>query len=253
MPRFRPVLIVSAFVSGAALLHAQEPVDTVLFNGKIVTVDETFSIAEAVAIRGERISAVGSDDEILVQAGPDTRTVDLAGRTVIPGLIDNHNHVIRATEYWPNEARLDGVTSRLEALSILEAKARSLPDGEWLMSLGGWTEEQFIGNADDFTRRELDDIAPDRPAFVQATYDHAYGNSAWFSEMEIPIQATFEERSNAIGLSAYVVRDETGEATGRLDGGMPMVISALEHFPVVTRSARQLGFGSHCPISTVSA
>ncbi|MGI9258522.1 MAG: amidohydrolase [Gammaproteobacteria bacterium] len=239
--RLGTVLAVLAFVSGAASLHAQESADTVLFNGKIVTVDAMFTLAEAVAIRGERIAAVGSDEEILEQVGPDTRRVDLAGRTVIPGLIDNHNHVIRATEYWPNEARLDGVTSRLEALSILDAKARSLPDGEWLMSLGGWTEEQFIGNADDFTRLELDGIARDRPAFVQATYDHAYGNSAWFNEMDIPIRASFEERSNASGLSAYVVRDETGEATGRLNGGMPMVIAALEHFPVVTEERQSIG------------
>lgn len=76
MPRFRPVLIVSAFVSGATLLHAQEPVDTVLFNGKIVTVDETFSIAEAIAIRGERISAVGSDDAYRV---PPLRMVQDSG------------------------------------------------------------------------------------------------------------------------------------------------------------------------------
>jgi predicted amidohydrolase YtcJ len=76
MPRFRPVLIVSAFVSGATQLHAQEPVDTVLFNGKIVTVDETFSIAEAVAIRGERISAVGSDDAYRV---PPLRMVQDSG------------------------------------------------------------------------------------------------------------------------------------------------------------------------------
>ena len=234
MPRSGTVFVVTALFSFGSALHAQDTVDTVLFNGKIVTVDETFTIAEAVAIGGERISAVGSDEEILVSAGPATRRVDLAGRTVIPGLIDNHNHIIRATEYWPNEARLDGVTSRLEAMSILAAKARSLPDGEWLMSLGGWTEEQFIGDASDFTRRELDEIAPERPAFIQATYDHAYGNSAWFDAMEIPIRASFEERSNAIGLSAYIVRDETGEATGRLNGGMPMVLSALARFPIVT-------------------
>jgi predicted amidohydrolase YtcJ len=111
-------------------LLAQEAPDTILYNGKVITVDDYFSIQEAVAISGERISAVGSSEDIQAMAGPTTRSVDLRGRTVIPGLIDNHNHVIRATEYWPNEARLDGVTSRVEALTLLETKADSLADGE---------------------------------------------------------------------------------------------------------------------------
>lgn len=215
-------------------LHAQQPPDMILLNGKIVTVDDFFSIQEAVAIRGERITAVGSNAVIEAMAGPATRSVDLGGRTVIPGLIDNHNHVIRATEYWPNEARLDGITSRLEALAVLEAKANALPEGEWLMSLGGWTENQFIGNKADFTLEELDEIAPGRPAFIQSTYDHAFVNTAWFVEMGIPLEAGFDERSNATGLASYVVRDEAGAATGRLNGGITMVLIATERFPEVT-------------------
>jgi predicted amidohydrolase YtcJ len=227
------VAILTAVIS-AASLRAQEFPDMILLNGKIVTVDDFFSIQEAVAIQGEHIAAVGSNEEIEALAGPDVQTVDLDGRTVIPGLIDNHNHVIRATEYWPNEARLDGVSSRLDALARLEAKADSLPEGEWLMSLGGWTENQFIGNKADFTLEELDEVAPGRPAFVQSTYDHAFANSVWFTEMDIPLQATFDQRGNATGLSSYVVRDETGAATGRLNGGMPMVVAAIERFPEVS-------------------
>jgi predicted amidohydrolase YtcJ len=227
------VAILTAVIS-AASLRAQEFPDMILLNGKIVTVDDFFSIQEAVAIQGEHIAAVGSNEEIEALAGPDVQTVDLDGRTVIPGLIDNHNHVIRATEYWPNEARLDGVSSRLDALARLEAKADSLPEGEWLMSLGGWTENQFIGDKADFTLEELDEVAPGRPAFVQSTYDHAFANSVWFTEMDIPLQATFDQRGNATGLSSYVVRDETGAATGRLNGGMPMVVAAIERFPEVS-------------------
>ena len=207
----------------SASLYAQEAADTILLNGKIVTVDDYFSIQEAVAINGERITAVGSDAAIQAFAGPTTRTIDLGGRTVIPGLIDNHNHVIRATEYWPNEARLDGVISRVEALSLLEAKADALPEGEWLMSLGGWTENQFIGDKADFTLAELDEIAPGRPVFVQSVYDHAFGNTAWFDQMGIPIVASYEQRTEATGLAAHVARDETGTATGRLNGGISMV------------------------------
>ena len=221
-------------LAGSAQLTAQQAPDTILINGKIVTVDAFFSVQEAVAIGGERIVAVGGNTEIRELAGANTTIVDLGGRTVIPGLIDNHNHIIRATEYWPNEARLDGVTNRLEALALLEAKAESLPAGEWLMSLGGWTEAQFIGNRADFTLEELDEISPDRPAFVQSTYDHAFANTPWFDAVEIPVVATRAQRDAATGLAAHVVRDETGRATGRLNGGMPMIRLAIDHFPEVT-------------------
>jgi predicted amidohydrolase YtcJ len=68
----------------------------ILSNGKIITVDERFSIAQAVAIRGDRIVAVGSDAEVTKLASPATRRIDLRGRAVIPGLIDNHMHLTRA-------------------------------------------------------------------------------------------------------------------------------------------------------------
>jgi predicted amidohydrolase YtcJ len=225
----------------SAQLNAQEHPDTILFNGKVVTVDDFFSIQEAIAIDGEQITAVGSNEQIQALAGPDTLSVDLAGRTVIPGLIDNHNHVIRATEYWPNEARLDGVSSRTEAVNRLKAKAGSLAAGEWLMSLGGWTENQFIDSNSDFTLEELDQIAPDRPAFIQSTYDHAFVNTAWFAEMDYPIQAISKEYSSAPGLASYVVRDETGKATGRLDGGMTMIAVAIERFPKVSAERQVTG------------
>ena len=102
------------------------------------------------------------------------------------------------------------------------------------MSLGGWTEAQFIGNRADFTLDELDEISPGRPAFVQSTYDHAFANTPWFNAMEIPVLANREQRDTATGLAAHVVRDETGRATGRLNGGMPMIRLAIERFPEVS-------------------
>lgn len=221
-------------IASMACAHAQQAPDTILYNGKIVTVDDIFSIQEAVAIRGDRIAAVGDNDRMLALAGPDTWSVDLGGRTVIPGLIDNHNHIIRATEYWPNEARLDGLASRQEALALLEAKANSLPEGEWLMSLGGWTENQFSDSRTDFTLAELDAIAPGRPAFIQSTYDHAIVNTAWLSEMGIPLTASSDSPQPSAGLASYVVRDADGVATGRMNGGITMVALAIEQFPEVS-------------------
>ena len=94
--------IVIAFVLVAVALawtkpaSAQAPADIVLLNGKIVTVDDRFTIAEALAIKDERILAVGSNAEIEKHKRPLTRVLDLGRRTVIPGLIDNHAHYMRA-------------------------------------------------------------------------------------------------------------------------------------------------------------
>src|SRR3954452_16964334 len=81
----------------AASAGAQnQSADVLLLNGKIVTVDDRFTLAEALAIRGERIVGVGRSADMEKLKGPNTQTVDLHGRTVIPGLIDNHAHFIRA-------------------------------------------------------------------------------------------------------------------------------------------------------------
>jgi predicted amidohydrolase YtcJ len=213
---------------------AQVAPERVLLNGKIATVDDFFSIQEAVALQGERILAVGSNEDMESLAGPDTEIVDLGGKTVIPGLIDDHNHVVRATEYWPNEARLDGVTTRGEALQILQEKAASLAPGEWLMSLGGWSEVQFAGDRSDFTLEELDAVAPDRPAFIQSVYHHAFGNTAWFEAMGIPLVARDGEQEGSTEFGDSVLRDANGRVTGRLNGGFPMIELALQSFPEVS-------------------
>src|SRR5258708_7029356 len=148
-----------------------------LVNGKIVTVDERFSIASAVAIDGDRVTATGASAAILAGAGPGAEVVDLRGRTVIPGLIDNHNHFVRATEHV--EVRLDGVRGRADALSALRRGAAELAPGQWLLTLGGWHEEQWTGDRRELTLAELDAVAGGRPAFIQAQYDHAVVNTAW--------------------------------------------------------------------------
>jgi predicted amidohydrolase YtcJ len=220
-------------LAGLVSAHAQEAPDAIFLNGKIVTVDNFFSIAEAVAVQGDTILAVGSNEDINSLKGDSTRVLDLQGRTVIPGLIDNHNHVVRATEYWPNDTRLDGVTSRATALEMLKAKAEQLPPGEWLMSLGGWTENQFIDSKQDFTLAELDAISTDRPVFVQSVYDHAFGNTMWFNAMGIPLVASKAKQEQAEGLASWVLRDDEGRITGRLNGGFAMIAQAIARFPAV--------------------
>jgi predicted amidohydrolase YtcJ len=230
--------VASVLLAGAALAAAP---DKVLINGKIITVDDQFSIAEALAISGTRIQAVGSNAAIRARAGQDTEIVDLGGRAVIPGLIDSHLHVIRASEHWSTQARFDAVLSRAAALErVREVVARARP-GEWIYSLGGWIEEQFRDDPRGFTRAELDAIAPRNPVFLQAEYERAYVNSAYLKAVGFPVRADQAYIAAARGLAADVVRDDQGVATGVLDGGFWMVSRAIEKFPVVSPQVQNEG------------
>ena len=120
---------VVAATAWAAAAIAQSAPDRVLVNGKILTVDADFSIVQAIAISGERILAVGSSEDIRGLAGADTVVTDLRGRTVIPGLIDNHVHYLRGVATWPLEARLDAVSSRLDEFFVRPDRPIAREDG----------------------------------------------------------------------------------------------------------------------------
>ena len=170
------VLIFSCSIMTGIVVTAGHP-DKILHNGKLLTVDTEFSIAEAIAISEGRITAVGSNAEILSLSGPETAHIDLEGRTVIPGLIDNHMHYMRGASRWRFEARIDGITSRKEALKIIGQKVLEAEPGQWVFVLGGWSEQQFADAPGGFTTEELDAIAPVNPLFMQKSYSRAYMNS----------------------------------------------------------------------------
>jgi hypothetical protein len=198
--------------------YAQQPApDIILTNGKIITVDERFSIAEAVAVRGDRFADVGTDAEIAALAGPNTRRIDLAGRAVVPGLIDNHMHLLRAGRSWQFEVRLDGVGSRAVALDRLRARAETVLPGAWIYTLGGWTIDQFADDSRPFTRQELDAVAPDNPVLLQASYYEAYLNTR-------ALQAVAVGEGN----EDWIVRDAGGTPTGQIaEAGIRRMAAAL--------------------------
>jgi predicted amidohydrolase YtcJ len=208
----KSMLRIAAFVAGLAAsgaVLAAETVDMVLVNGKIVTVDDRYTIAQALAIKGQRIVAVGDTAGVAKLAGEGTRRIDLAGRTVIPGLIDNHAHWIRAAEH--DELRFDGVTTRTEAIERLVARVKSAKPGEWIATLGGWSEEQFTDDPRGFPREELDRIAPDNPVVLQAVYRHSYLNTAAMRAAAID-EATPDPRNGRIE------KDTAGRPTGVVSG-----------------------------------
>jgi predicted amidohydrolase YtcJ len=176
MSAVRTAALLTALLA-CRLAAAQPAADLALTNGKIVTVDARFSLAQAIAIDEGRIVAVGTDDAVRRYVGAATRVIDLRGATVIPGLIDNHFHFARAVQRWHLQARLDGVDSRREALRILAAKATASPEGQWVMVQGGWSPQQFADSPGGFTLEELDAVAPRNPLFVQQGYAIIYANS----------------------------------------------------------------------------
>ena len=188
-----------------------EPPDLVIFNAKVVTVDDRFSIAQALAIKGPRIVAVGSSAAIGKLAGPNTKTIDARGRTVIPGLIDNHAHFVRVAEKWHSEMRLDGVSTRGEAITMLQDRVRAAKPGEWIVALGGWSEEQFTDDPRGFPLAELDKLAPANPVALQAVYRHTYLNTAALKSAGID-----EKTPNPPG--GTIEKDASGKPTGLVTG-----------------------------------
>ncbi len=200
----------------------QQPMaDVVLTNGKIITVDDSFSIAQAIAIRGDRFIAVGSNQAIAKLAGPGTRRIDLGGMAVVPGFIDAHAHLMRAAETWAVEARFDDIESRQQALEIVSRKAKELGPGKWVFNLGGWSYDQFADNPTPLTRQELDQAAPNNPVYLQFSRCCGFLNTPGIE---------------AMGLAAmndpWIERDASGKPTGRVnDPGLARISGKLPPQP----------------------
>jgi predicted amidohydrolase YtcJ len=250
-------LAVLGAVAGAAVVAGQAPppADTILTNGKIITVDNQFSIAQAVAIRGTRVVAVGTNQDIARLAGPNTRRVDLAGRAVVPGMIDNHAHLWEEGAIWLQELRLDGVETRKEALGLIRAKALTLKPGEWVYVLGGWSIDQFRDNKRGFTREELDQVAPNNPVQLQFTRCCTYVNSK-----------TIEVMGLDTATDPWIERDAKGRATGVVTGaGVGAVSRARPAAPkedfepgtmAMIRDLNRAGLTTHqgtCPAAMLDA
>ena len=202
-----------------------EGADWVLTNGKILTADNDFSIAQAMAIEDGRIVAVGNNNEVMSHIGSNTELTDLAGQTLIPGLIDNHMHFVRATLQWHRQVRWDGLHSREQALQMLKERSDTLPEGEWVVVVGGFIFEQFHDNSEPFTAAELDALIPDRPVYIQNAYVEAFVNTLAMQEADITADSVVNGQGE-------VLVDENGNPTGHLVGSAMNL--AMSHLPEVS-------------------
>ncbi|MEX2234924.1 MAG: amidohydrolase [Cyclobacteriaceae bacterium] len=160
---------------GLSCSTQKDKADTVLLNGKIITVDENFSLAEAVAIKGGKILQVGENTSIRDLAGDDTRIIDLEGRTVIPGLIENHAHPVPASQSEFFDTIADVHTIQ-ELLKWIADQADKKADNEWIIH-----PKFFITRLHDMrqiTLKELDGVSPNNPVFLDGSYGGVVNSKA---------------------------------------------------------------------------
>ncbi len=181
--------------------------DKILFNGKITTMDPDQPEASAVAISGDRIVAVGQDEDVVALKTDDTEVIDLGGQRVIPGLIDSHTHIIRQGNNFAMELRWDHVPSLADGLAMLKAQAQRTPAGQWIRVVGGWSADQFAEKRLP-TLDEINAVSPDVPVYVLHLYDRAWLNKA--ALRALGIDRHFYEPF----VSGRLERDDDGNPTG---------------------------------------
>ncbi len=183
-------------------------IDTIFYNGEFTTLDRSKPVAQAVAVADGKFAAVGSNSEILAMAGENTRRIDLQGRSVLPGLFDNHTHIIRGGLNYNMELRWDGVRSLADAMAMLKAQVDITPAPQWVRVVGGFTEHQFIEKRLP-TIEEINAVAPDTPVFILHLYDRALLNEA-------ALRAVGYTKDTPEPPGGEIKRDSKGNPTGLL-------------------------------------
>ena len=205
-----PGLAASTLAQGQTPTSGDKPMsaDLILHSGLITTLDRGNPAASAVAIREGRFLAVGDEAEVMAHAGPQTKIVDLKGRRVLPGLIDNHLHIIRGGLNFNMELRWDGVRSLADAMSMLKRQVAVTPPPQWVRVVGGFTERQFAEKRLP-TIEELNAVAPDTPVFILHLYDRALLNGA-------ALRAVGYTKDTPQPPGGEITRDANGNPTGLL-------------------------------------
>jgi predicted amidohydrolase YtcJ len=204
----------------APLLAFAQPADRILVNGKVLTGNAAGAVSQAIAVRDDRILAVGTNAEIRKLAGKATRLVDLQGRTVIPGLIDSHMHAIRAALSFATEVNWIGASTLEEALQRIRDGAKRAGPGGWLIVAGGWTEQQFKEKRRP-TQAELAAAAPGHPVYVQWFY-------AW-AMLTDPALEALKIKSDADLPAGLKLEMADGKPTGAIAG--PAIAALFGRLP----------------------
>lgn len=182
--------------------------DLILHHGLFATLDRSNPAATAVAIKDGLFTAVGQTGDVMKLAGSSTKIVDLKGRRVLPGLIDNHLHIIRGGLNYNMELRWDGIWSLADAMAMLKKQVAITPAPQWVRVVGGFTEHQFAEKRLP-TIDELNAVAPDTPVFILHLYDRAMLNAA-------ALRVIGYTKDTPEPPGGEIVRDPNGNPTGLL-------------------------------------
>jgi predicted amidohydrolase YtcJ len=206
--KIRAMAAILAFSAALPATAQPETAQTVFVNGNIYTMNERQPRAEAIAVKGDRIVFVGSNADAKKYQSAETKTVDLAGKTVVPGLTDSHCHIFGIGEREMN-LNLEGANTLKDFLARVKERVTKTERGKWLTGRGWietfWNPPQFP------TRADLDKIAPDNPVFLT----RADGHAAIANTAALRIAKIDKATPNPFG--GEILRDkQTGEATGML-------------------------------------
>jgi predicted amidohydrolase YtcJ len=207
----RPIMIWLAVLLNSLSLLAAAPADIIITHARIYTLNPAKPWAEAVAVRGGNVVAVGSAKSVLLARGPKTRVIDAGGRLLLPGFTDSHTHFMDGS-LSGTKARLDETNNVAEIRKVLKdfAAAHPVKPGEspWLLGRG-WNYSEF-GNERLPNKKDLDDLFPDRPVFLES-YDL---HSVWVNSVALKLAGITKDTPDPH--NGKIVRDANGEATGAL-------------------------------------
>ena len=187
------------------------PADLVLRNGKIVTVDERYGTVQAIAVRADRILAVGTNEEIAEHIGPQTKVIDLQGKFASPGFIEGHGHFTSMGSAMLN-LDLMRVANWDEVIAMVEGAAKRAKPGEWIIGRG-WHQEKWDKiprpNVEGFpTHDALSAVSPDNPVCLT----HASGHACFFNARAMELASVDASTPNPPG--GEILKDKTGQPIG---------------------------------------
>lgn len=215
-----------------SLLSPARAQDVLFTNGRIVTLDGASRVAEAMLVSGDTIRAVGATSDLRTLAGA-KREIDLAGRTLIPGLIDSHIHAIRGGLTYSVQVNWIGATSLADALARLRARAGEAGPGAWLVVPGGWNAQQFAERRRP-TQAEIAEAGQGHPVYVQLSYTSILLSRSGYEALGIHGEADLPE-------NARIERDPSGEPTGWINGTLDAIVDLYARLPRATLEQSMAG------------
>jgi len=217
--------ITSFFIIGNAFSQSfASPADVVISNAQILQKNESF--AQAMAIKDQKIVAIGNHISMQQFIGLNTQQINAQGKLIIPGLIDSHMHAIRAGLSYQSEASWRGVRTIPEAIDIIRQASLQKPRGSWIIIAGGWIPEQFKDGVLP-SREQLLNAAPDHHLYIQKLYSSVFISPSGLEALGVAKNAELLSRLD-------MLTDKNGQLTGWINGNARAISDLFDFLPAPT-------------------